>query len=246
MITSKNNELIKKCSKIKDKKYSKAEDLCLVQSIKIVSQLYLKGLVKQILVTEDKFDLVKLYSKTKIEIISDSIANDLSDAVTHDGVFAICSIPNQNTGKCDFSRCLVLDKIQDPSNMGAIIRSAYAFGYTTIFSIDSVYPYTYKGIRSSMGYVFDIDFIDVDYTQFQDIKKENNISVFVADMDGEIVDGDYSFDGNLAIVIGNEGNGVSQVMLDMSDKVVSIPMQNDVESLNASVSAGILMYLLKK
>ena len=246
MITSKNNELIKKCSKIKEKKYSKAEGLCLVQSIKIVSQLYLKGYITDILVTEDKYDLVKLYTKAKVEVISDAIANDLSDAVTHDGVFAICKIPVKNTNEIDVSRCLVLDKLQDPSNLGSIIRSAYAFGFTTIFAIDSVYPFSYKGIRSSMGYIFDIDFIDIDYTQFNCLKRDKNITLLTADMDGEIVDNDYVFDGNLAIVIGNEGNGVSKQMLEISDKVVSIPMQNDVESLNASVSAGILMYLLKK
>lgn len=244
MITSRNNDLIKKCIKIKEKKYSKAESLCLVQSIKIVSQLYIKNMLECILVTEDKYDLVKLYSRTKIEIISNSIASELSDSVSNDGVFAICRIPS-NRASVDYSRCLVLDKIQDPSNLGSIIRSAYAFGFKTIFSIDSVYPFSYKGIRSSMGYIFDVDFIDTDYNEFLEYKKSNNITLLSADLDGEIVDKDYQIAGNIALIIGNEGNGVSDQMSKMADKIISIPMKNDVESLNASVSAGILMYLLK-
>ena len=243
MIESKDNNLIKLCKQIKQKKFSREKGLCLVETIKVVSELYLKGLVSDILVVQGKYDLIKQYSNARIEIISDSIANLLSDTVTTDGVFAICKIPVINN--TDYSRCIILDEIQDPSNIGAIIRSARAFGYNTVFAINSVYPYSYKCIRASMGYIFDINYIDITYEELLKIKKENNMLFVSADMDGAIVD-TCKVDTNMALIIGNEGNGVSRILKTYSDKVVAIPMENGVESLNASVSAGILMYLLKQ
>ena len=244
MITSKDNDLIKLCSKIKQKKHSREEGLCLVESIKLVSQLYLKGKLTHILVVDDKYDLVKNYKKCNIVTISKNLADYLSDAVTTDGVFGICKITDN--GSNDYSRCLVLDRLQDPSNLGAIIRSAYAFGYKTIFAIDSVYPYSYKSIRSSMGYVFDINYIDCDLDKLLKYKEQYNISLVVADMSGEIIDDFTAKSNNIAVVIGNEGQGISREIMNLADNTVRIPMYNDVESLNASVSAGIIMYELKK
>lgn len=243
MITSKSNDLIKQCLQIKQKKYSKELGLCLVESLKLVRELEEKGLIEKVLVVDSKVSNFK-NSKTKIEVISDSIANYLADTVTTDGVFGVCRIIESSN--VQFERCLVLDRIQDPSNLGAIIRSACAFGFTTIFSINSVYPYSYKVIRSSMGYVFDMNIIDVSYETLVDYKSRYNLTFLSADMDGQDV-GKVKLrkDSKIAIIIGNEGSGVSDEVLALSDKVVSIPMDNDVESLNASVSAGIMMYLLK-
>ena len=243
MITSKDNSIIKLCNQVKNKKYSREYGLCLVESIKVVSELYLKGLITHILVTDNKYDLIKNYTNVKIDIISENIANFLSDASTTDGVLALCKIPNNLD--IDYSRSIILDNIQDPSNIGAIIRSACAFGYTTIFAINSVYPYSYKCIRSSMGYIFDVNYIDTTYEQLFKLKNDKNIKFISADMDGEIVDSKMQFDGNFALIIGNEGQGVGRELMSMSDKKISIAMENNVESLNASVSAGILMYLVK-
>lgn len=244
MISSKENDLIKLCNKIKDKKYSRLEKLALVETIKLVNQLYLKGRLTHILVTEDKFELVKNYNKCEVLTISDSIASCLSDAKTTDGVFAICKIID-NIHQ-DYSRCLVLDRLQDPSNLGAIIRSAYAFGFKTIFAINSVYPYSYKSIRSSMGYVFDIEYIETNIEELKVYKQRYDLSLVVADMSGQIIDDYKPKSSNVALVIGNEGRGVDKQISIMADDVVRIPMYNDVESLNASVSAGIIMFNLRK
>ena len=244
MITSKSNELIKKCVQIKQKKFSKQDGLCLVESIKLVKELSTKGLIDIILVTEKKLSFVKDFSVKKIEVISDSLASYLSDTVTPDGVFGICKIPEPSNIK--YNRCLVLDRIQDPSNIGAIIRSACAFGYDTIFAINSVYPYTTKCIRSSMGHIFNINYIDVDIEGLIQIKKQKDIRFYVADMNGENIDNIFhDKNENLAIIIGNEGQGVDDRLFDISDKTISISMNSKVESLNASVSAGIIMYLLR-
>ena len=244
MITSKSNDLIKYCIQIKEKKYSRKNGVCLVESIKLVKELLNKNLVTTILVTEDKYHNFRDLCSVKVEIISQSIVKLISDSTTSDGVFAIVKIPSVKND--NYHRCLILDRIQDPSNIGAIIRSACAFGYNTIFSVNSVYPYSFKAIRSSMGQVFNVDIVDVSFEELLKFKNNLDIDFIVADMDGDdIANCDIDPNRNIGIVIGNEGQGVDTRLIDISDKKVSIPMQNNVESLNASVSAGIIMYILK-
>lgn len=243
MITSKDNKTIKLIDKIKQKKYSRELSLCFVESIKIVKQLYNQNLVDTIILSEDKQNLIKTFNGCRIEVVSNNIAKYISDSVSFDGVMAIAKISPQNIA--DYSKCIILDNIQDPSNLGAIIRSARAFGYNTILAINSVYPYTFKCIRSSMGYIFDINYIDITFNQLIELKENSKLSIISADMNGISLDNFTKPSGNYAIVIGNEGNGVSDEMLKLSDSVISIPMMNNVESLNASVSASILMFNLK-
>lgn len=243
MITSKSNETIKYAQKIKEKKYSRLEGTCLVESLKLVQELYQNGLIETILATQEKMPKLAEIPSQHIEVISENIAEYLSNASTTDGVFGICKIPSVENP--NYHRCIVLDNIQDPSNLGAIIRSAKAFGFDTILALDSVYPYTFKGIRASMGHIFGVNFLDITFEQLKSIKEKENIQFVVADMNGEDVSHFSLNQDNLAIVIGNEGSGISNQLLQISDSVISIPMNEGVESLNASVSAGIIMYLLK-
>ena len=242
MITSKDNELIKKCIRLQSKKYSREESLCLVESIKLVKELYDKKLIDSVLVVKSKFNLVSSFT-CRVEVIDDRLAKMISSTVTTDGVFAICKIPDKKS--VTYKKCLVLDRIQDPANMGAIVRTACAFGFDTIFTIDSVYPYSAKTIRSSMGYVFAVNFVEVDYSQLRKIKSDNNMVFYAADMGGDIIDNINTEDKNIALIIGNEGQGVSKELMGIADKIVAIPMKNNVESLNASVSASIIMYFLR-
>ena len=242
MITSKNNELIKKCIQLKTKKYSKEYALCFIESIKLVKELYNRKLIENILVVEDKFSEFSNINNVEVDIISTQISQYLSDTITTDGVFAICRIPTNNN--FNFNRIVLLDRIQDPSNLGAIIRSACAFNYD-IISINSVYPYSSKAIRSSMGQIFNVNYLDLSLEEVIDLKNKYGIRFITADMDGMDVSKAKVFDGNIAIIIGNEGQGVSNELSLLSDETISIPMDNNVESLNASVSAGIIMYLLK-
>lgn len=244
MISSKDNSLIKLCLQIKQKKYSREHSLCLVETFKVVSELYRKNMLTHILTLQEKAHFFDKFSNVKVEIISENISKLLSEAVTTDGIFAVCKIPDIKVQ--DYSRCLILDNIQDPSNIGAIIRSAYAFGFKTIFAINSVYPYSYKVIRSSMSYIMDIDYVETTYENLLIEKEKHNIQIITADMSGLDLETMPKIEGNIAIVIGNEGQGVSENIKQIADKSISIPMQNNVESLNASVSAGIIMYMLKK
>lgn len=243
MISSFSNETYKEFNKLKTKKYSKKYKKCVVESRKIVAELYERGLVETIFVTEDKLSLFKSYKNVKIEVVSSAIAEHMSESVTNDGVLAICKIPDNNN--VQYNKCIVLDALQDPSNIGAIIRSAKAFGFTTIFALNSVYPYTFKGVRSSMGHIFGINYFEVKLDELIRLKDKYNIKFICADMQGKSIDKMAKLNDNFAIIIGNEGAGVSDEVSSLSDQIISIPMERGVESLNASVSAGIIMYYLK-
>lgn len=243
MITSRENKLIKYCIQVKDKKFSKQENVCLVETYKIVKELIQKNLVSHIYCVEDKANLFE-DSKVPLDIITDYIAKYLSDTMTTDGVFALCRIPKNQPKVSD--RVLILDNIQDPTNLGAMLRSACAFGFDQILAVNSVYPYTPKCIRCSMGQIFNVNYVITNYDNLNKIKQDNNMKFVCADMNGIDLAKFNHCNEKLGIIIGNEGQGVSDTLKSNSEFFVSIPMQNGVESLNASVSASIIMYYLKK
>ena len=203
-------------------------------------------MISTLLVNEKKKDRYEYITKSftgKVVYITDSLSNYLCDTVTSSGIFAFAKVPEKHLNDGNF---IVLENLQDPSNLGAIIRSARAFDFNNIIIISGVFPYNYKVIRSSMGYVFDVNIVEMTHEELADHIRRNNLILYCADMDGFDISETPSTSCNFGFVIGNEGNGVSLQMKNMCNSVVSIPMQNKVESLNASVSASIIMYTLNK
>lgn len=241
IITSSQNEWLKSVAKLNQKSYSKEKDLCLVETYKIVKECLGKNIVQYVIMTQSQYQkLGLLYPKTYV--IQDNLATKLSQTTTTDGIFAVVSIPHKKMK--DVDNILVLDHLQDPSNMGAIIRTAYACDYKTIYLWNCVYPYTTKVVRSSMGYVFDIDIVQCDKPMLENMKRKG-YHFLCADMQGEDIFTINNFPKKHMLFIGNEGHGISHEIQKMMDSTVSIPMCNGVESLNASVSAGIIMYQIK-
>ena len=137
--------------------------------------------------------------------------------------------------------CLFLDGVSDPANVGAIIRTAVASNYTEIYAYSSADPYSPKAVRASMSGIFKVKI----YTgERKELLDKIDMPIVVADMGGEDV---FKFNSpqNFCLVIGNEAHGVSKQVRDIADYCVKIPMEQEMESLNAGISAGILMYALK-
>jgi TrmH family RNA methyltransferase len=136
--------------------------------------------------------------------------------------------------------------LQDPGNVGTLIRSAVAFGFKDIYAVGGADPFSEKVIRSSAGTIFNAR---IHYCSFEDIKNNSSLiaeNFLIADMDGENIDKIRLPKSKIAVIIGNEGNGVSEQFLKFANTKISIQMSPLVESLNAGVAGSIIMHKLKE
>ncbi len=175
--------------------------------------------------------------------VSKDVFRFLSDEKTPQGILCRVRIPNKQLTPPE-GRCILLDGVADPGNVGAILRTANAAGYTKVYlTPDCADPYSPKSVRASMSGVF--------FTEICRGEREEIVAllqgtpVLVADMGGVNV---FAFTPptEFTLVIGNEGNGVSAQVRALATHTVKIPMQATQESLNAAVSAGIILYELRK
>ena len=232
-ITSTNNEKIKFYQKLKQKKYRDQENLFLVEDEHLVNEALKKGVVKEIFTLDkDKTYEVPTY------YVNEKVMKVLSSQVTSAKVIAVCKELQERESK---GNIVVLDNIQDPGNLGTIIRSAVAFNFDSIIlSENCVDLYNPKVIRASEGMLFNINLIRCDINKFL-----NNLDKSYTKITTDVKNGknikEIKF-AKCAIVIGNEGNGVSSEVSSLCDEKVYINMNSNCESLNAGVSASILMY----
>ncbi len=244
MIESKQNERVKKIRSLFNKKFRTEYSLFVAEGVKPVSEALISnagvvtvfGTEKALLEVEN---LGASLNGVEVLTVSESVYKSVSDEVSPQGVLAVIKMPDLSPVKTE-GKCLLLDGVSDPGNMGTIIRTAAAAGFTQIYCINTVDPFSPKAVRSSMSGIFKVK---IHLGERDDILKSIGTPIVVADMDGENA---YDFipPKNYCLVIGNEANGVSDYIKNKADYTVSIPMQNGVESLNAGVSCGILMYLI--
>ena len=234
--SSTNNEFIKSIKKLNEKKYRDNTNTFLVEGEHLVLEAIKNNLVKYLIVRDDyNFDY-----DNKI-IVTDKVLKYISNLNTPSGIMAVCNKPNS---KKLGSRIIVLDNIQDPGNLGTIIRSSVAFNFDTIvISNDSVDVYNSKVIRATQGMLFNVNIIGTDITSFlNDIKTEYKI-IGTDVVDGKSVS-DFKNLKKFAIIMGNEGQGMSNDTKELCSDFVYIPMSKDCESLNVGVAASIIMYEL--
>ena len=168
----------------------------------------------------------------------------LADTKTPQKVLCIAYL-SQDVEVLPKTNFLVLDHLQDPGNVGTLIRSAKASGFETIYLVDSVRKTNPKLIRSSVGAVFDSKVVEISLAEFAKLAKENNFNLLCCDMNGENIF-DFHTDKQVGVVIGNEGQGVCEQISQMCFKTLKIPMKSGIESLNAGVSGSIIMYEINK
>ena len=241
MITSKQNALVKEIRSLADKKFRDSLGLYLVEGIKTVNEIVAEKLPLKVVVgTESGLSACSNLNE-RTEMVSDEVFKHISAEVSPQGVIAVLYKP-ENKMQAPTDSCLLLDGVADPTNVGAIIRTAVASGYKEIYmTSDCADPYSPKAVRCSMSGIFRSE---IRRGELEQILGVMNLPIVVADMNGENVF-EKKITGKFCLVIGNEGRGVSKLLKERADITVSIPMQNGMESLNAGVSAGILMYNLK-
>ena len=252
VISSKDNEIIKKIKSLKEKKYRDIENCYIIEGIKLVKEAIAENAkIKQIVVCEDcindgEIDTDTLYEIAKFDVVyvTEKVFKTITDVKTPQGIIAVIEKNNINS-KIDYSQDIIiaLDGVQDPGNLGTILRTVDSANLKQIIlSKDSADSYNPKVVRSTMGAIFRVNIIEADSLKdmLQEAKK-NDFKVMVTSLDtkNSIYDVDYS---KKVIVIGNEANGVSKEVQAIADEKVKIPMLGKTESLNASVAAGIMIY----
>ncbi len=231
MITSVKNEYIKQLKKLKQQK----DILCLDNRKLIDEAIKNKWEIVHLIKTEQ---ICKKYTSNDV-VVSNNVLKVFSNTKSSQQVIAFVKLkkqilkpPNQNF--------LVLDNIQDPGNVGTLIRSAVGANFLDIYLIDCASVTLDKTIRSTMGALFKCNVYETDKS-FIKVLKSWNKKLYIADMNGKDI---YKsvFLNNIGVVIGNEGHGVCEDLKNIATDKISIPMQNNLESLNAGVSGSIIIY----
>ena len=252
VITSRDNEQIKQIRKLKDKKFRDEMGLYVVEGIKTVNEAIAENADIQIVVISDdsneqnELKQKMLYAVSKFEIlyVTEPVFESISHVMHPQGILAVIKKKDIQTEiNYKDNQIVILDDIQDPGNLGTIIRTVDSCGLSQIIiSKDTADSYSPKVVRSTMSGIFRVNIIEspslVD--TIEDLKQHGfKIVVTTLDSSKTIYDIDYN---KTAIIIGNEANGVSKEVMSKADVKAKIPMKGKTESLNAAVATGIVLY----
>lgn len=243
VITSLDNEKVKMLKKLQKKKYRDEYNLFIVEGEHLAIEAFRAGVLEE-LILEEGTDLPfpSPYGYYSREVLSKISALD-----TPSSVMAQCRKRDRDGEEVEGNRILVLDDIQDPGNLGTIIRSALAFGVTTIvLSEETVDLYNPKVLRATQGMIFHTNIIVRNVYDWVRMIKASDFKVYGTCVDGgvdvkSLIPNDKE---KFVLIVGNEGNGVKRRILDLCDENLYIKMNADVESLNVAVATSILLYEL--
>ena len=255
VITSKDNEFVKEIKKLKEKKYRDQNNQFIVEGIKMVAEaIDEKADINTIVVCEDcvndgSIDKKLLYEIAKFNCIyvSEKVFSLVTDVTNPQGILAVInqnSTQNKNN-EIDYNAdfIVVLDGIQDPGNLGTILRTVDSANLKQlIVSNETADCYNPKVVRSTMGGIFRVNVIrENNLVETLTKLKQKGFEIVVTSLETDNSIYDISYNKKV-VVIGNEANGVSKGVLEIADKKVKIPMLGKTESLNAGVAAGIMIY----
>ncbi len=249
-IESKDNNLFKFVKKLKERRFRDKENLFILEGLRLIEEAIRANMdIEYIIISkdyEDKFNDLLLennISSNKIITLSNNLFMQLASTENPQGIIAVIK---KNDKKKDLSGdfFLICDKVQDPGNLGTIIRTAHAAGVDgIILTKGTVDIYNDKTIRSTMGSIFyvPIFYDDKDFTIIRNLKKDGfglvatslkeSRNFFEEDLKGKII-----------LAVGNEGNGISNELFELADKKVKIPMPGGAESLNVSIATSIILF----
>ena len=262
IITSTSNSQIKEIVKLqKQSRARKKSKSFIVEGFKMLGEAAKHNLLKKIYISETVYernseynieemgsvDVNELLQKFEYEIVSDNVFKEMSDTVTTQGILGITAMPSYTREQIlndDRHMWIMLDNLRDPGNLGTIMRTAEGADMSgVIISKESVDLFNPKVVRSTMGAIFRVPFIyEETLTEIIQEIQQKGFPVYATAMKGSEVYDKVDYTGGAAIVIGNEANGVSEEVLSKATGNIRIPMAGELESLNAAVSAAIVMY----
>ena len=240
LINSIENKKIKDIKKLQLKKYRDQENEFIIETEHLVLEAYKKGCIKELIVLDGTILPLDL----PITYVTQEVMNFLSELESPSNIMAVCTKLEENEIG---NKILILDEVQDPGNLGTIIRSAVAFNIDTIVLGDTTVDlYNSKVIRASQGMLFHINVIRRNLLEFIPELQNKEYEILGTKVthgnDIKTLEKNEKF----AIIMGNEGNGISEEVEELCDKFIYIDMNENCESLNVGVAASIILYELDK
>lgn len=250
MLTSTSNPQVKRLLQLQKKsKVRNEEKVFVVEGLRMFAEVP-KERVEKVYISESLYNRKKLELNLHdfpYEILSDSVFSHVSDTKTPQGILCIVKQKSYSVEELlnvENPHFMVLDNLQDPGNLGTIVRTAEGAGVDAVFmSKDTVDIYNPKTIRSTMGSIYRMPILYVeDIVELLEEFRKRDIKSYAAHLQGEHAYDQENYVGGTAILIGNEGNGLRDEVSNQADIWVQIPMQGQVESLNAAIAASIMMF----
>lgn len=251
-IEAADNKKLKLIRKLSSRKHRDALGKYVIEGINLVEEAVLKDAKIDYIVASDDFASSRLdFISERADgfyVVDRNLYEKISDAENGSGILAVVSRDyDENSVLTSIERTdnvLVLDRVQDPGNMGTMIRTAVAAGYKAVMLIKGCADiYSPKVLRATAGMIFDLPVLFAeDAGSAVDILHSLGLKVFVTEPEAELAYYETDLSRGAALVIGNEGRGVSEELVALADERITLPMEGSVESLNAAVAAAILMY----
>ncbi len=239
MISSITNSFVKYLDKLKQKKYRDIEHKFIVEGEHLVEEAEKCSLLEKVIMVEG------YCFETNLEkvVVSSEVMKKISSLDNPPKVMGLCKMKEEKEiGK----KVVILDDIQDPGNLGTIIRSSLAFNIDTIvLSLNTVDLYNPKVIRATQGMMFNINIIRKNLVDIINELKDNNYTIYTTDVNNGTNLKEIEKVDKYALIMGNEGNGVSSEISSMAEKKININTNKKVESLNVGVATSIILYELE-
>lgn len=249
LIESVQNNQVKEWKKLLTRKGRKKQSKYVIEGEHLVEEaIRAKAAIETILIREDKWSGYLDYDADRSVMISEEVSALLTDTVTDQGIFAVVHMKEEQQSITGNRPVLLLDKIQDPGNLGTLIRSADAAGFEgVIIGKGSVDLYNPKALRSAQGSHFHLPVIHEELLHWIEAFKKQGIEVYGTALDERAESyHEVSSKDAFALIVGNEGNGVDPEILKQTTKNLYIPIKGKAESLNVAIAASVLMFSLYK
>ncbi len=239
MIESKENKKIKYVNKLRHLKFMEKEKKFIIEGKHLVMEAKKEGVLLETFSTDDtSYGVLN-------NVVSDEIMKYISTLPSFTSVLGVCKYLEEKTNLGD--KIIILDNVQDPGNLGTIIRSAKAFNIDTIvLSNNCVSKYNEKVIRATQGMLFKVNVIKKNLKEIIDYLYNNDYKVYATNPNEGTLINDVNLNGKVAIIMGNEGVGISSYVKQNVKNHIMIKMNDDCESLNVSVATSIIMYEMSK
>ncbi|MGO2099853.1 TrmH family RNA methyltransferase [Vagococcus salmoninarum] len=250
-ISSLKNNLIKEVKKLHKKKERQEQQAYLIEGFHLVEEaINYQGNIQKVFTTKKHLAatqaLLKNKSAASLYVVTDEIIKSLSMVPAPQGVIAVVEIPKASQEPALTCPILILDNVQDPGNLGTMIRTADAANFkTVILGAGTVDSYNDKVLRSMQGSQFHLNIIEADLSQIIPTLRSQGVTVYGTELNPKAVSyRELPRNSEIALMMGNEGQGVAPELLQLTDANVYIPITGKAESLNVAVAAGVLMFAL--